>query len=165
MTNPPMEIKEIKIREATYSLSPISPENVAEMEKLDSKCFDPEIAFTGGYFRLLFHYDQAFGWGLKQDGKLIAFILLTPHRQRINIATIDVNSGFRRRGLGKALVNLAEEEVARKGFISIFLQVHTDNKAAINLYENSGYSIIRTIPDYYPTGDAYLMRKPLKQAN
>ena len=153
-----------EIRGTEYLLNSISLEDVDQMQALDQKCFPPEIAFTEGYFRLLFYYDKAFGWSLSLDDKIIAFILLTPHRNKANIATIDVSPRHRRKGIGSALVSFAEKTLADSDYHSVFLQVHVDNSGAIQLYQQAGYSVVKTLPDYYPTGDALLMRKIIKAA-
>lgn len=150
---------EILVRQQSYIFESIGIDDVADMEVLDQLCFTPDIAFTDGYFRLLFYYDHAFGWCLRQQQKLVAFIMITPHRNRANIATIDVSPDFRRKGLGSFLVEYCEKALKQNGYNSVYLQVHTENSGAINLYQKTGYSVVRTLKDYYPSGDAYLMRK------
>jgi ribosomal protein S18 acetylase RimI-like enzyme len=46
---------------------------------------------------------------------------------------------FRRRGIGKALMNYAEEWAIARGDSQIGLQVFSDNQAALNLYSQIGY--------------------------
>jgi len=46
---------------------------------------------------------------------------------------------YRRRGIGKALMNYAEDWAIALGDSQIGLQVFTDNQAALNLYSQLGY--------------------------
>lgn len=46
------------------------------------------------------------------------------------------------RGLGKKLLQTAEETARMLGYAQLYLETHTNLKAAIGLYENSGYRLI-----------------------
>ena len=46
---------------------------------------------------------------------------------------------YRRQGIGKALMNHAENWAKNRGYKSMSLQVFTNNQPAINLYEKLGY--------------------------
>jgi [ribosomal protein S18]-alanine N-acetyltransferase len=151
----------LEVRGRTYTVRPLDYRHVDELHDMDVLCFPPGRAFTTGYFILLFFYDNAFGWGLEEDGKLTAFILVTLKRHNANIATIDVHPHHRRRGLGEALMKLAETKLRDRGVRSISLQVGTENEGAQELYNRQGFTRVRTLKNYYIDGDAYLMRKRL----
>jgi ribosomal-protein-alanine N-acetyltransferase len=152
----------LTVRGIDYSLRQLDFSDVDVLHDLDILCFKPERAFTTGYFILLFFYDDAFGWCLEQAGTIIAFILLTKKRYNANIATIDIHPDYRRRGIGMALIQFAEEQLKADGIKSLTLQVETDNVPALELYEKLNFEKIKTIPDYYVDADAYLMRKLLR---
>ena len=65
-------------------------------------------------------------------------------RDAIELTYIGVASGQRGQGLGKDLLNQFIETSQENGYQSIVLSVETDNKAAIALYEKSGFKIIQT---------------------
>lgn len=46
------------------------------------------------------------------------------------------------RGLGKKLLQTAEENARMLGYAQLYLETHTNLEAAIGLYENSGYRLI-----------------------
>ena len=52
---------------------------------------------------------------------------------------LDVGPAFRRRGVGTALIQAAEEEARHQGFQQVNLEVAVDNVDAIRLYEQLGY--------------------------
>ncbi|MFD6896589.1 ribosomal protein S18-alanine N-acetyltransferase [Rhodococcus sp. NPDC060086] len=77
------------------------------------------------------------------------------------VHTIGVDPDARRRGVGGAL--LAELlRVADRWGGPVFLEVRTDNDAAIALYRREGFEVVGTRKRYYqPSGaDAYTMRRP-----
>ena len=45
-------------------------------------------------------------------------------------------------GLGYVLINYVEEKMAEAGFGSSYLETHENLKAALHIYEKSGYSLI-----------------------
>ncbi len=77
------------------------------------------------------------------------------------VHTIGVDPGSRRRGIGKALLTELLRVADRWGG-PVFLEVRTDNDAAIALYRREGFEVVGTRKRYYqPSGaDAYTMRRP-----
>ncbi|MGW5151960.1 ribosomal protein S18-alanine N-acetyltransferase [Rhodococcus koreensis] len=76
------------------------------------------------------------------------------------VHTIGVDPAYRRKGFGSsllsALLRLADEHGG-----SVFLEVRTDNAAAVELYHREGFEIVGIRRKYYqPSGaDAYTMRR------
>ena len=52
-----------------------------------------------------------------------------------------VSSGFRRRGIGRALVWAAENALKSKGISKLSLVVFSDNKAGNTFWEKLGYAV------------------------
>lgn len=77
------------------------------------------------------------------------------------IHTIGVDPAYQRNGIGALLLRAMLDETGRRGG-PVFLEVRTDNAAAIALYEKYGFHIIGLRKRYYqPSGaDAYTMRRP-----
>ena len=79
--------------------------------------------------------------------------------------TLAVGPAHRRRGVGRALL-AAAEAMASTTATAMFLEVATDNAAAIALYEAAGYAAVGRRAGYYarPAGagaDALVMRRAL----
>ena len=92
-------------------------------------------------------------------GEMVGFIAadIRPGQGLAWIATLAVLPAFRGRGIGKALLQACEEllEVSH-----IRLNVRTSNRAAIRLYEETGYQKAGLWHDYYEDGeDALVMQK------
>ena len=58
-----------------------------------------------------------------------------------HIFLLFVNPEHRRRGLGKALIQVAENYARSQGDRAIGLQVFANNQAALGLYQNAGFEI------------------------
>jgi len=57
-----------------------------------------------------------------------------------------------------------EERLRAAGCKTILLEVAVDNRAALTFYKKHGYSVLKTLPRYYPGGlDGLLMGKTIKQ--
>ncbi|KAE8286434.1 N-alpha-acetyltransferase 20 [Larimichthys crocea] len=76
---------------------------------------------------------------------------------------------FRRLGLAAKLMEMLEEISERKGGFFVDLFVRVSNQVAVNMYKRLGYSVYRTVIEYYsasngePDEDAYDMRKALSR--
>ena len=75
------------------------------------------------------------------------------------IATICVDPGYQRRGIGRALLRACE---GRINLPLARLSVRISNNGAISLYEKEGYRTCDVWKDYYSDGeDALVMEKVL----
>jgi ribosomal-protein-alanine N-acetyltransferase len=96
-------------------------------------------------------------------GEVAGFILTEQSAGRAHIITLDVLETHRRRKIGSALLEAAEQAAAEQGAARMVLETATTNKAAIALWKKHGYREIVTIADYYGPGlDAYEMHKQLE---
>lgn len=105
------------------------------------------------------------------EGKIVGYIIARVEKGSLpdidlgligHIVSIAVHPDYRKRGLGRFLMEKAEEELKRRGCRRVFLEVRVSNTPAIKLYQRLGYIKFRVIPHYYQDGeDAYLMLKSL----
>jgi ribosomal protein S18 acetylase RimI-like enzyme len=95
------------------------------------------------------------------DGEMAGFVAGDP-RPRDGwgwIATIAVDSRYRRRGIGRALLHACE---AKLGVPRARLTVRISNQAAISMYEKDGYTTTEIWNGYYNDGeDGMVMEKTL----
>jgi ribosomal-protein-alanine N-acetyltransferase len=79
-----------------------------------------------------------------------------------HITTIGVDTPYRGRGLGEALLLRLLDESVRRGANMLTLEARVSNEGAIRLYEKYGFSIHGVRPRYYSDNgeDAYLMWSP-----
>jgi len=80
--------------------------------------------------------------GIEENSELIAFIRIkTLKNNTCHISDLYVKKEFRGKGLGKKLMEIADEYAKRKGAKRITLNVRKDNEPALNLYKKSGFKI------------------------
>ena len=82
------------------------------------------------------------GFVCEQDGRVVGNVTLsrpTGHARRWQISNVAVWDGYRRRGIGRSLVETAIETIVQRGGHSAFLYVREDNPAAVHLYESVGF--------------------------
>ncbi len=90
--------------------------------------------------------------------------LLSSPRKVGHLVSIAVLPGYRRRGIGSALLRETIRAVGEAyGAEALYLEVRVSNEPAIRLYEKFGFVKVRRITAYYADGeDAYVMVKRLE---
>ena len=80
------------------------------------------------------------------------------------IRYLSVHPSYKRRGLGKKLINKIIKECKNKKIKSIFLEVSLNNKQALKFYDYLGFETIGIRRKYYKDGsDALLKEKMLNK--
>ncbi len=75
-----------------------------------------------------------------------------------HVVSVAVLNEFRRKGIGKGLVEEAINGVKTKKCDELYLEVRCSNADAVLLYENMGFIIRQKLKTYYRDGeDAYMM--------
>ncbi len=75
-----------------------------------------------------------------------------------HVVSVAVLNEFRRKGIGKGLVEESINGVKIKKCDELYLEVRCSNSEAVLLYENMGFSIRQKLKTYYRDGeDAYMM--------
>jgi ribosomal-protein-alanine N-acetyltransferase len=77
----------------------------------------------------------------------------------LHINNVAVRDRYRRRGLGRALLNLILKEGKRSKIPAAFLELRAGNSAALALYEECGFRVTARRSRYYsdPVEDALVM--------
>ncbi len=130
--------------------------------QLDQSCFPPGIAYSKTMLRYFIKLPSADCIVAEIDGKIAGFILTEENPPLAHVITLDVGSGHRRHGIGAALIEESERDLAARGVRHILLETAVDNQAAIAFWQSRGYRIEATLKRYYLQKiDAYEMRKIL----
>lgn len=81
-----------------------------------------------------------------------------------DVHTLAVAEKFRRKGVGRKIMEKLEHWAIERGAKEIFLEMRTTNIEAKPLYEALGYQVISTRKNYYGSGiDAFVMRKQVQR--
>lgn len=98
------------------------------------------------------------------DGNLVGYagmaLLGRPPYLEAEVHTIGVDPGHQHRGIGRRMLRALLAHADAYG-VEVYLEVRTDNHAAIELYRGEGFEVLGTRRRYYqPSGaDAYTMRR------
>jgi len=103
--------------------------------------------------------DYTFILSCKLEDKYVAFLIYQKLYEKAEIIDIFVLEEYRKRGIGKALIN---EMLTDKDIKSVTLEVKDGNKNAILLYNSLGFKEVAKRKGYYNGVDALLMLKEVK---
>jgi len=97
----------------------------------------------------------------EQNGKIIAYILGRLIAPEAEIYRIAVLPEHRLRGVGYRLLDYSMKTERARGLETVFLEVRSQNSAAINLYYSYGFKKVGVRRRYYknPDDDAVIMLK------
>jgi [ribosomal protein S18]-alanine N-acetyltransferase len=101
-----------------------------------------------------------------QRDELMAYCVLMPGIDELNLLNITVSPEYRRQGLAKKILLIMEDLARERGLTKVFLEVRVSNAPAIALYQELGYSEVGLRKEYYPVHegcreDAKVMMKEL----
>jgi ribosomal-protein-alanine N-acetyltransferase len=137
------------------SIRPAGTKDLAEMQRLEEMCFDTE-AFSKFQLRYLLGTRTAVSLAAEVDGYFAGFVIGIMNRNRFGtygrIYTLDVDRGYRTRGIGKLLTQNLLDRLKKAGCERCFLEVRVDNYNAISLYEHLGFEKKNMVYDYYAPG-------------
>ncbi|XP_050015511.1 N-alpha-acetyltransferase 20 isoform X1 [Alexandromys fortis] len=134
---------------------------------------DPDVPWQRDEY--LAHWPEYFIVAEAPGGELMGYIMgkaegsVAREEWHGQVTALSVAPEFRRLGLAAKLMELLEEISERKGGFFVDLFVRVSNQVAVNMYKQLGYSVYRTVIEYYsasngePDEDAYDMRKALSR--
>jgi len=136
------------------------PRDFTALLRLDQGCFPPGIAYSKMMLRYFLKLPSADGTVAEDAGKIVGFILTEENPPLAHVITLDVADSHRRQGVGSALLEESEKNLALRGVRTILLETATDNEAGVAFWQRHGYRIEATLKRYYLRRiDAYEMRK------
>jgi ribosomal-protein-alanine N-acetyltransferase len=102
-----------------------------------------------------------------RTGTVVGFILARAIAGEAEVLTLAVDPAHRRSGVGRALVEAAAVIAAAAGAWTLFLEVASDNEAALALYRAAGFTEVGRRRAYYRRGkgavDALVLRRDLNR--
>ena len=104
----------------------------------DAPALERILALAGGFGYLAWHGETPAG-----------FILARNLGSEVEVLSIGVLPGLRRRGIGRGLIDAIIAEATRSGVGSIVLEVATENEPARRLYATFGFLQVGRRPRYY----------------
>ncbi|MBQ8375261.1 MAG: ribosomal protein S18-alanine N-acetyltransferase [Clostridia bacterium] len=135
-------------------------EDIATISELEKNCFsDP---WTEEMLKSVISPPFSHGFLLEENGEIVAYGCLATVFEDAEVQNIAVAPKYRKRGLGRLLLNEMEAFAKKAGATKCFLEVRENNFNALGLYLNSGYRQISVRKRYYADGEnALVMEKEL----
>ena len=144
------------------SLRPYEPHDFAALHRLDQSCFPPGISYSKTTLHYFLTIRSADCVVALEENHIAGFILSEENPPLAHIITLDVAAKERRHGVGTALLQKLESNLAAREVRSILLETATDNEAAVAFWQRHGYRSEAVLKRYYLGRiDAYEMRKIL----
>ena len=136
------------------------PGDLEAIELVEEECFRPQDRYGPEVILYLTSLRGSVVLVAEEGGEVAGYAAgyLEP-RWVGHIASVAVRPRFRRRGIGRALVEALERELIAEGARRLRLEVRESNAAARRLYESLGYRVVRRLPGYYGDEDGLLMEK------
>ncbi len=107
--------------------------------------------------------EMAFPMVAEFESKIVGYSNIYIVAGEAQIGNFAVASGFRKRGVGKLLMNEIMDKASENKCHVIFLEVRESNTPAVELYKSYGFSSAGQRKDYYsnPKENAILMVKEI----
>jgi len=127
------------------------PRDLPQMLQIESLCFPEETAFPPGMFAYLIRYAVAIV-ACEPEDQILGFIIGYTSGSAGAVYTLDVHTGYRRRGIGIKLLLAMEKRLARMGANAVRLEAALEEPGALRLYRKAGYREREIIRNYYGRG-------------
>lgn len=128
-------------------LSSLGPFDEAWIRAIQSPDFRLELPLSGGQL-----------WARRQGEGLTAFIFFRQIGGTLEILSLASHPSFRRKGLMRSLMAQFIENFCKTAqVIEIWLEVHENNRAALNIYQSFGFQETGRRPHYYSDGGAAIL--------
>lgn len=141
------------------SVEPMKAEHISEIAEIESRCFS--MPWTEKSLSDELDNENAHFLSAVFDGKVIGYIGIIEICGEADVTNVAVLPEYRRCGIAEKLMKEAENGAVERNCESITLEVRVSNKAAISLYNKSGYKQAGIRKGFYekPKEDALLMTK------
>ncbi len=140
-------------------INSMAKSHIAEIARIERECFS--LPWSESSLEQELENENAHFLTALFGGEVVGYIGVIEICGEADITNVAVDTRYRRFGIGEKLLESAEIGAIERKCESITLEVRTSNKAAISLYEKSGYERVGIRKGFYekPTEDALLMTK------
>lgn len=86
---------------------------------------------------------------LDHDGDVVGYGIMSVAASEAHLLNICVADGFRRRGIGRQLLEYMMQIARAAAAERVYLDVRPSNRPALQLYESAGFDVIGVRENYY----------------
>lgn len=153
----------VRILDPCLKIRVFQPSDLDNVLAVEKECFSELEMYDESTFTYYLRMENIFliaEW----CGKTIAGYALGFFEDPVtaHLASIAVRPLYRGMGIGGRLIEEFESKAREKGAKKIVLEVSVSNVIALKMYQKRGFQIVRRLPRYYGSEDAYFMAKDLK---
>ena len=135
-------------------------EDIPTIAKMERRCFHD--AWTEEMLSDTLRYPIYNCFLAEEGGQVCGYCCLIVVCEDAEVGNIAVDTPFRGKGIGKALMETMHQRAKEKGATQSFLEVRVSNASAIALYKKFGYESYGIRARYYEDGeDAMVMKRAL----
>jgi [ribosomal protein S18]-alanine N-acetyltransferase len=146
----------------SLSITPVPLGAEVPLAEMHRACF-PEGPWDAATLERILALAGGFGYLAWRAESPVGFILARDLAGEVEILSVGVLPPWRRRGVGRALMDAVVAKAERDGLGSIVLEVASENAAARRLYAAFGFVQVGRRPGYYrqPEGrvDGLILRR------
>ena len=145
-----------------YNFLPMSIKDLNKIYDLELESYD--FPWTKEILRdcILYKYDS---FVVFFNENLVGYVIAKITYPETHILNLTVKKCFRKKGIGRSLIELIISEARLKNSETIILEVRVNNIQAQSLYKKLNFEIIGTRKDYYESEngreDAYVLKLDL----
>ena len=145
-----------------YNFLPMSIKDLNKIYDLELESYD--FPWTKEILRdcILYKYDS---FSVFFNENLVGYVIAKITYPETHILNLTVKKNFRKKGIGKSLIELIISEARLRSSENILLEVRVGNIEAQSLYEKYNFQIIGTRKNYYESEngreDAYVLKLDL----
>lgn len=138
----------------------------AEMTDLEQIMEIEQVSFPFPWTNRMFFHELSndslsFAYVVRDvDGKIIGYVFMKALLDELHLLNIAVDPQWRRKGLGKVLIERVLNTVEEKRMERVILEVRVSNQPALDLYRKFGFKRVCIRRNYYcrPTENALLLQ-------
>jgi ribosomal-protein-alanine N-acetyltransferase len=135
-------------------------EDIPTIAQMERRCFHD--AWTEEMLSDTLRYPIYNCFLAEEGGQVCGYCCLIVVCEDAEVGNIAVDTPFRGKGIGKALMEAMHQRAKEKGATQSFLEVRVSNASAIALYKKFGYESYGIRARYYEDGeDAMVMKRAL----
>ena len=122
---------------------------------IDQACFPPGVSYSKSEISRFIARRGSRTWVAEAADEIVGFLIAgRESKDAGHIVTIDVVQDWRRKGVGRALMDAAEAWAVELGLRALYLETAEDNLTAQRFYEARNYSKFEKVERYYADGAA-----------
>ena len=138
-------------------------EDILAVSNLEKECFEAE-AWSYATLASAFENSASYGLVAEDGGEIVGYGCITCAADTSDLENVVVIEGYRRSGIGRAIVEGLLSEAKLRGAEKTFLEVRVSNVAAMSMYLKCGFAGVYARTRYYQDGeDCLVMSKVLKR--